>query len=292
MSDLDYAGMAHTRDTLIFYMGLQQLSAIVSGLMQAGRNPNTPIALVSNAGRATQTMVTATLKDIEDRDLSAIVSPALIVIGGVINLQEKLNFMKRRPLFQKRYLLPQFADAKRELQLELQDLGAAVDCITTGRICANPALLNDVNLQETDILVFSSRNAIEIFFTQLVQRRQDVRQLSTVKIAVVGEKSRQVLARYGIQADIQPQQEDSEHLALELQKHISKNDRLVLVKADNDNRVLFEQLQEHAHVSLCKAYTVQELTCRSTFMTERCSHAASMCMPVLEGSWSVRMLLS
>ena len=46
MSDLDYAGMAHTRDTLIFYMGLQQLSAIVSGLMQAGRNPNTPIALV------------------------------------------------------------------------------------------------------------------------------------------------------------------------------------------------------------------------------------------------------
>ena len=90
-----------------------------------------------------------------------------------------------------------------------------------------------------------------------MQRRQDVRQLSTVKIAVVGEKSRQVLARYGIQADIQPQQEDSEHLALELQKHISKNDRLVLVKADNDNRVLFEQLQEHAHVSLCKAYTVQ-----------------------------------
>lgn len=259
MSDLDYAGMAHTRDTLIFYMGLQQLSAIVSGLMQAGRNPNTPIALVSNAGRATQTMVTATLKDIEDRDLSAIVSPALIVIGGVINLQEELNFMKRRPLFQKRYLLPQFADAKRELQLELQDLGAAVDCITTGRICANPALLDDVNLQETDILVFSSRNAIEIFFTQLVQRRQDVRQLSTVKIAVVGEKSRQVLARYGIQADIQPQQEDSEHLALELQKHISKNDRLVLVKADNDNRVLFEQLQEHAHVSLCKVYTVQEL---------------------------------
>ena len=143
MSDLDYAGMAHTRDTLIFYMGLQQLSAIVSGLMQAGRNPNTPIALVSNAGRATQTMVTATLKDIEDRDLSAIVSPALIVIGGVINLQEELNFMKRRPLFQKRYLLPQFADAKRELQLELQDLGAAVDCITTGRICANPALLDD-----------------------------------------------------------------------------------------------------------------------------------------------------
>ena len=132
---------------------MQQLSAIVSGLMQAGRNPNTPIALVSNAGRATQTMVTATLKDIEDRDLSAIVSPALIVIGGVINLQEELNFMKRRPLFQKRYLLPQFSDAKRELQLELQDLGAAVDCITTGRICANPALLNDVNLQETDIPV-------------------------------------------------------------------------------------------------------------------------------------------
>lgn len=243
---------------------------------------------------ATQTMVTATLKDIEDRDLSAIVSPALIVIGGVINLQEELNFMKRRPLFQKRYLLPQFADAKRELQLELQDLGAAVDCITTGRICANPALLDDVNLQETDILVFSSRNAIEIFFTQLVQRRQDVRQLSTVKIAVVGEKSRQVLSRYGIQADIQPQQEDSEHLALELQKHISKNDRLVLVKADNDNRVLFEQLQDMHMYHFAKYIRCKScpLTCRSTFMTERCSHAASMCMPVLEGSWSVRMLLS
>lgn len=98
--------------------------------------------------------------------------------------------MKRRPLFQKRYLLPQFTDAKRELQFELQGLGAAVDCTTAGRTCANPALLDDVNLQETDIFVFSSRNAIEIFFTQLMQRRQDVRQLPTVKIAVVGEKSR------------------------------------------------------------------------------------------------------
>ncbi|MFQ7537067.1 MAG: uroporphyrinogen-III C-methyltransferase [Clostridium sp.] len=222
LPELDYAGMAHTRDTLIFYMGLKQLSAVVNGLLAAGRDPKTPIALVSNASRATQTMVCATLCDIESRDLSAIVSPALIVIGEVVSLHEELNFMEHRPLFQKRYLLPQFAHADRGLQLQLQDLGAAVDCITTGRICANPALLDDVNLQETDILVFSSRNAIEIFFTQLVQRRQDVRQLSTVKIAVVGEKSRQVLARYGIQADIQPQQEDSEHLALELQKHISK----------------------------------------------------------------------
>lgn len=255
--DLDYAGMAHTRDTLIFYMGLRQLSAIVAGLLQAGRDPKTPIALVSNASRATQTMVTATLQDIESRNLSAIVSPALIVVGEVVRLQEELNFMKRRPLFQKRYLLPQFADALRELQLQLQDFGASVDCVTTGRICANPALLDTIDIKKTDVLVFSSRNAIEIFFTQLLQQKLDFRQLFAVKIAVVGEKSRQVLARYGIQADIQPEQEDSEHLALELKKHIQKSDRIVLVKADNDNHVLLEQLQAYAHVSLCKAYTVE-----------------------------------
>lgn len=255
--DLDYAGMAHTRDTLIFYMGLRQLSAIVAGLLQAGRDPKTPIALVSNASRATQTMVTATLQDIESRDLSTIVSPALIVVGEVVRLQEELNFMKRRPLFQKRYLLPQFADALRELQLQLQDFGASVDCVTTGRICANPALLDTIDIKKTDVLVFSSRNAIEIFFTQLLQQKHDFRQLFAVKIAVVGEKSRQVLARYGIQADIQPEQEDSEHLALELKKHIQKSDRIVLVKADNDNHVLLEQLQAYAHVSLCKAYTVE-----------------------------------
>ena len=91
-----------------------------------------------------------------------------------------------------------------------------------------------------------------------------------------------MLARYGIQADIQPQQEDSEHLALGC-KSIFQNDRLVLVKADNDNRVLFEQLQEHAHVSLCKAYTVQELPfdLPQHVYDGRCSHAASMCMPCL-----------
>lgn len=66
-------------------------------------------------------------------------------------------------------------------------------------------------------------------------------------------------ARYGVRTGVQPQQEDSGHLVLELQEHISRNDRLVLMKANNDNRVLSEQLQEHAHVSLCEAYTVQGL---------------------------------
>lgn len=257
--DLDYAGMAHTRDTLIFYMGLRQLSAIVQGLLHAGRDPKTPIALVSNAGRALQTMVTGTLQDIESRNLSTIVSPALIVVGEVVELHEKLNFMKQRPLFQKRYLLPQFSDADRELQLQLQDLGAAIDRITTGSIIANPLLLDDMNLNQTDVLVFSSRNAIEIFFKQLRQKQLDLRSLSGKQIAVVGEKSRQVLANYGIQADIQPIQADSEHLALELRKHITEHDRIVLVKADNENHVLYELLKDHADISQIKAYTVEEL---------------------------------
>lgn len=257
--DLDYAGMAHTRDTLIFYMGLRQLSAIVQGLLHAGRDPKTPIALVSNAGRAVQTMVTGTLQDIESRNLSTIVSPALIVVGEVVGLHEELNFMKQRPLFQKRFLLPQFSDADRELQLQLQDLGAVIDRVTTGRIAANPLLLDDIDLNKTDILVFSSRNAIDLFFKQLLQKHLDLRRLSGKQIAVVGEKSRQMLAHYGIRADIQPKQEDSEHLAQELRKHLTGNNHIALIKADNENRVLYELLKDHADVSQIRAYTVEEI---------------------------------
>lgn len=259
LPELDYAGMAHTRDTLIFYMGLKQLSAVVNGLLAAGRDPKTPIALVSNASRATQTMVCATLCDIESRDLSAIISPALIVIGEVVSLHEELNFMEHRPLFQKRYLLPQFAHADRGLQLQLQDLGALTACVTTGCIVANPDLLKEIALKDTTVLVFSSRNAIELFFEQMLAQHIDLRQLHAIRLAVVGEKSRQVLARYGVQADILPKKEDSEHLVQELIKQLTAKDHVVLVKADNDNDVLYLRLKEVATVQVVRAYAVESL---------------------------------
>lgn len=293
--DLDFAAMAHTKDTLVFYMGLSQLSYIVRGLLDAGMDGHTPIALVSNAGRNCQTMVCATLQDIEKQDVSAICSPALIVVGAVVSLHEKLYIQTQKPLFQKRFLLPQFQSGDHSLALQLKDLGAMVDCIVCGRIEANPTLYEQVDWQQVDVLVFTSRNAIDLFFAQMKQHHQDIRMLAAMTIAVIGRKSAAALQRYGIMADLCPEKEDSEHLAQTLRARISQDTKIVILKAENENTVLYEALRHHAQVQVVAAYSIASLAvalpdvCYDGVLFT-CSHHVHACIHQINKQQDITML--
>lgn len=59
-------------------------------------------------------------------------------------------------------------------------------------------------LTDFDWLVLTSTNAVEYFFERLGSQLQDVRGLSAIKIAVVGEKTSQSLRQRGLQPDFVP----------------------------------------------------------------------------------------
>ena len=71
--------------TLVFYMGMANLSLIVRELTAHGRPATTPVAVVQWATTPRQQTVTGTLADIVARvQVSGIGSPAIIIVGEVI----------------------------------------------------------------------------------------------------------------------------------------------------------------------------------------------------------------
>jgi uroporphyrin-III C-methyltransferase len=77
---LDYRALAHTAGTLVVFMGIARLSALVAGLIAAGRAPDTPAAVISSGSTERQQTIIAPLHQIAAH-ADGVPSPALVIIG-------------------------------------------------------------------------------------------------------------------------------------------------------------------------------------------------------------------
>jgi len=94
---VDWARLATATDTLVILMGLGRLSAIVAKLLEHGRAPITPVALIQRGTTAAQRTIAGTLADIVGRaQAAALGPPVVIVIGEVVTLRDRLPARSRR----------------------------------------------------------------------------------------------------------------------------------------------------------------------------------------------------
>jgi uroporphyrinogen III methyltransferase / synthase len=89
--EFNWKALTESVDTLVFLMGIHNLPVIVASLLEAGRGPETPIALIEQGTLPEQKVVTGKLGDILERS-AAIKPPAIIIIGEVVNLRSKLDW--------------------------------------------------------------------------------------------------------------------------------------------------------------------------------------------------------
>ncbi len=83
-STLDWAALARTGTALIVMMGVANLAAIATALIDAGLDPSTPAATVANAGHPGQQTARAALSGIAEATVAAGLSaPAVTIIGSV-----------------------------------------------------------------------------------------------------------------------------------------------------------------------------------------------------------------
>lgn len=96
--NLDWAGLCDPQTTLVIYMGLANIDQITSKLIAKGRDPETPVMVVSNASRANQSHFVTTLKhaaiDVRQGNIG---TPALFVIGAVVRLAANLGSPRDAP---------------------------------------------------------------------------------------------------------------------------------------------------------------------------------------------------
>ena len=96
---LDWDALAAERQTLAVYMGVAGLEQLQQRLLQAGRAPSTPFALVENGSRPQQRVVTGTLGDLaQTARAHAVASPALLILGEVTALAGQLHWFGAAPL--------------------------------------------------------------------------------------------------------------------------------------------------------------------------------------------------
>ena len=89
--DLPWQELVHESQTLVIYMGLVGLPAICEALIQHGRSPDTPIALVEKGTTPQQKVHVASLATIVEKIASLEVhAPTLLIIGTVVSLHETL----------------------------------------------------------------------------------------------------------------------------------------------------------------------------------------------------------
>ncbi|WP_334677176.1 siroheme synthase CysG [Klebsiella pneumoniae] len=89
--ELDWANLAVEKQTLVFYMGLNQAPTIREKLIAHGMAEDMPAAIVENGTAVTQKVVSGTLGQL-DILAQQMASPALIIVGRVVGLRDKLNW--------------------------------------------------------------------------------------------------------------------------------------------------------------------------------------------------------
>lgn len=214
----DWSRLATATQTLVLFMGLRKLASLMERLITHGRDPNTPAAVVSCASLPTQRTIVGTVATIADKaQAEKLEMPALTIVGPVVSLREHLRWFESLPLFGKRVLITRPDGQSEEFAEALRDLGAEPVEVPTIRIAAAtdgaPLARAIENLARYDWLVFTSVNGVRYFFAALDQSGADARKLARAQIAAIGPATANELKKYGLRADIVPDEYRGEAVA-------------------------------------------------------------------------------
>ncbi len=215
-SNINWEHLATAVDTLVIYMGVAHLHQITERLITHGRNPQTPVSLVRVGTTPQQQVVQGTLEDIVQKvEAVQLKSPAVIVIGEVNRLRQQLRWFDTKPLFGKRILVTRARAQASEFANLLEANGAEVIQFPTIKI--QPIENVDVPAPNAyDWIIFTSVNAVEIFYERLWENGKDTRTFGTSKICAVGPKTVEALNRIGIQPDFVPSHSRGSAIAAEM----------------------------------------------------------------------------
>jgi uroporphyrinogen III methyltransferase/synthase len=244
--------------TLVFFMGVGQLPEIVTKLVSNGRSPETPAAAIRWGTRAEQEVVTATLATLAER-CQGMKPPALIVVGEVVALREKLRWFESLPLAGKRILITRAREQASVLAQFLEAAGAEVVEFPT--IAFQPPQswepLDDAirRLEEYGWVLFTSANGVRCFWDRVQAAGKDLRALAAKTICAIGPATAAALQSLGIRADLVPAEFRAEALVQVIGARDVRGARMLLVRAAEAREVLPEELTRRgAMIDVVAAY--------------------------------------
>lgn len=229
--------------TLIFLMGLKNLDRIAQELIAGGKPGSTPAAVISEGASPCQVTVRGTLENIYDKVIeSGIKAPAVIVAGDTAGFDFTSGLLKKAASVT-------VAGTRRfteKLSRILGEAGAETerfDCLRIKEYVDN-ALFDDalMNVCRYKWIVLTSINGVEIFFKRLKKLKLDIRTLTGIRFAVIGSGTAKAMEKHGVFPELIPEKYTSESLGAELLSAVKKDERVLLLRAEQGSRALTDIL--------------------------------------------------
>jgi len=274
-SSIDWAALAKGIGTIVFLMGVKNLPHITDRLMHHGMPPDTPVALVRWGTTPKQTTVSGTLDTIVERTKAAgLKPPAIIVVGHVVKLREKMQWFETRPLMGRCIVVTRAREQASDLVKRLADLGA--ECLECPTIKVAPP--EDVkpldraieNLSSYDWLIFTSVNGVNFFFERLFQKNKDVRALKDIHTAVIGPATEKRLFDFGFKSDMVPESYRAESVVKAFAGKDVAGKKILLPRAKEARPVLPLELKKMgAVVDEVAAYRTQAVKDNADVLSAR-----------------------
>ncbi len=258
--------LAKTQGTLVFLMGVKNLADNCRRLVEGGRVPTTPAAVIEKGATLEQRTVTGVLGKIAAKAREAnIKPPAILVVGEVAALRDSLQWWESRPLWGKTAVVTRTREQASALVTLLAAAGAR--CLEVPTIEIGPpddwapvdAALT--NLSQYHWVVFTSANGVAAFMKRLGGQGKDVRALGGLKIAAIGPATAQALRARGLTPDVVPAAFKAEVLLEALSPHVAPGDKVLLARAQIAREVLPQGLVRlGVEVDVAPVYKTRHVT--------------------------------
>lgn len=225
---LDFTIISKLEGTLVFLMGIANLEKIVNGLLENGKSKSSQASIVENACRPNQRVIVGTLENIVSLSKEKnIKSPATIIVGDVVQFQNKFSWYDKMPLSGKSILITRDKKRGNILYNRLISLGAQCYLLPMIDIEYN----NNkelINLNKYKAILLCSSNGANAF----IEKIDDLRILNNIKIGVVGKATLNALEKYKIKADFYPNKFLVNELIKESVAHTNENDNILIITSN------------------------------------------------------------
>ncbi len=185
-------------------------------------------------------------------------APALVVVGEVVALRERLAWFENRPLFGRRILVTRPRHQAGDMVQALEALGAEPVVLPAIEI-GEPADWSPVDdalsrLGTFGWLAFTSANGVHAFLGRLRHSGRDLRALGGLNLAAIGPATAEALRGYHLEPDVVPAEFNSEGLVEALRERV-RGRRVLLARADRGLELLRDELGRVAEVEQVAVYS-------------------------------------
>ena len=243
---INWEALAKENGTLVFMMGLENIERIVTNLITNGKEKATPAAVVMRGTSSKQRKVIGTLENISEKVREAgLKSPCIIVVGEVVELNDKLSWYEKKPLFGTNICITRSREQSSSLKSSLKDLGAEVTEINSIKIRPTKENLKPYleKLSNYDHILLTSVNGVNNFFDYLIEENYDIRNLKA-KFSVIGKATKKALVKRGIVPFIMAREFVGEGLFKVLAPHLVKGEKVLIPCSSSSRSYLFDEISK------------------------------------------------